>query len=173
MNKRGILLTAVWATGTFAVALATAIPMTLDAADPTSMMAAIRTPQLTVNGVKLTVNSLTPGDQGTMVLDAIATNPGTAAATANFTLHLYTSNVPNPMSRTAAMPTERWVSDPQTITVAPGRSQHITLTTSAISAPPGMITVTLASGDQTVMAYMAPMAAPTTRPAVADAVLGK
>ena len=116
MLRRQIALTALWAGGTFALIMALAIPATSNAVDDSNspgLVATILTPELTVNGVELTVTQDTPTTQpsqtpGQIKFTVRAKNKTAAPASGTFKIQLTTVSVISGRSRTLPMPTEYW-----------------------------------------------------------------
>ncbi|HUB24865.1 MAG TPA: hypothetical protein VL992_05495 [Tepidisphaeraceae bacterium] len=170
MARRDILTAAVWAVGTFALALAVVLPVGLTAADSPAARPTIARPTLSVNGIRLSVDVVGPASQFPMKLKVTADNPGKSAAAASFTVTVYEQSIASMISRVPSTPTQEWTSGQQNITVAAGQSTQKTFTTPAIDAPKGMISVAIGSGHQQIAAYWGSIAPPTTRPTIVGTI---
>lgn len=149
-----------WAAGSFGVALALGLPLTSDAVDqPPAIppVQIIRTPRLTENGIDLSVEpsgpttrqSIQKSDHPLMLL-VRARNGSSAAATADFQLHLTSAAVRSPAARTVSVPREFWVNS-GSVTLNPGETDTLHFTTAPL--PPGqMINVNLYAGKTQITA---------------------
>jgi hypothetical protein len=121
MIRRRLGLTAIWAGGTFALAIALGLPATSNAVDDSNspaLVETILTPQFNVNGVKLTVTpemaatrpSQTVGviGNGQLKFDVRAENKTISSASESFVVRLTCLSPNNPLARTLPMPKEIW-----------------------------------------------------------------
>jgi hypothetical protein len=161
MLRRKMAMTALWAGGTFALALAVAIPATSNAVDDSNspgLVATILTPQLTVNGVELTVTQDTPTTQpsqapGQIKFTVRAKNKTAALASGNFKIQLTTVSLASGRSRTLPMPTEYWT-DSADIALPAGESKTFVFTPPPL-LPGRVFTLNLqSSGNQVAMLSM-------------------
>jgi hypothetical protein len=167
MIRRRLGLTAIWAGGTFALAIALGLPATSNAVDYAGfpgMTATILTPRLTVNGVQLTATpesaattqpSQTAGDSKDRQLriEVRAENKTAASASGSFSVMLMSTAPSSRMARTLPMPSLFW-KDSGDFTLAAGES-----TTISFNAPPltpnRIFTLNIgSSGNQVAMVSM-------------------
>jgi hypothetical protein len=173
MPRSNLLSTATWAVGSFSLALALSLPLTLNAVDrPDSYALAeiIPNPKLGVNGIELSVVSRPPTTQpssgGAFQFTLRAVNTNKSAATANWTMRLTSTGIATPLSRVPSFPLEIWKQD-DTITLAPGESKTLNYTT--VSLPANRISSLFlgSEANQIVALTMNPNAAPAS-PMVVD-----
>jgi hypothetical protein len=121
MIRRRLGLTAIWAGGTFALAIALGLPATSNAVDDSNspaLVETILTPQFNVNGVKLTVTPETAATRpsqtvgvignGQLKFDMRAENKTTGSASGSFVVRLTCLSPNNPLARTLPTPKEIW-----------------------------------------------------------------
>jgi hypothetical protein len=167
MIRRRLGLIAIWAGGTFALAMAMGLPATSNAVDSAGlpgMTATILTPRLMVNGVQLTA---TPGSAATtqpsqtagdpkdrqLRIEVRAENKTAASASGSFSVMLMSAAPSNPMARTLQMPSLFW-QDSGDFTLAAGESTMISFTAPPLT-PNRLFTVyLLSSGNKVAMHSM-------------------
>jgi hypothetical protein len=165
MIRRRLALTAIWAGGTFALAMAMGLPASSTAWDLAGfpgMTAAILTPRLTVNGVQLTATpqsaattqpSQAAGDSKDQQLkiEVRAENKTTASASGSFSVMLMSTAPNSPMARTLPMPSLFW-KDSGDFTLAAGQSTTISFTAPPLT-PNRLFTVYLDSSGNKVAVH--------------------
>lgn len=166
MIRRRLGLTAIWAGGTFALAMALGMPATSNAVDDSNspaLVETILTPELTVNGVELTVTpeaaatrpSQTVGitGDGRLKFDVRAENKTTGSASGSFVVRLTSVSPNGPLLRTLPKPTEIW-KDSGDFTLAAGETRTITFTAPPL-LPNRIFTLNIGSlGNQVAMVSM-------------------
>jgi hypothetical protein len=165
MIRKRLGLTAIWAGGTFALAMAMGLPATSNAVDYAGfpgMTATILTPRLTVNGVQLTASpesaattqpSQIAGDtkDHQLRIDVRAENKTVASASGSFSVMLMSTAPSNPMARTLSMPSLFW-KDSGDFTLAAGESTTISFTAPPLT-PNRLFTVYLDSSGNKVAVH--------------------
>jgi hypothetical protein len=176
MLRQQLLSTLIWAAGSFGVVLGVGLPSASQAVNQppaTPLVQMVRAPRITVNGIELTVEQAGPATRQSVqtshqpiIFRLRARNSSTAAATADFTLHLTSQLVRSPMARTISLPMEIWAKS-GSVTLKPGQTQTLLYTT--LPPTPGRIfDVNLSSGDAQITALshsVEAMLSSTTRPA--------
>jgi hypothetical protein len=157
-----IIRTAVFAGGSFALALAVGLPATSNAVDDASspMLAKFITPKLTVDGVELTIVpdgpatqpsegiTVTPG-QG-LKLHIRAVNTNAAPASGNFQIHMMGSTLASMLSRVPTASKETW-QDSGSYSLSSGASEIFDFTTAPITDGK-VFNVEIVSKDQWIRA---------------------
>jgi hypothetical protein len=165
MIRRRLGLTAIWAGGTFALAMALGLPATSNAVDYAGfpgMTATILTPRLTVNGVQLTATpetaattqpSQTARDSKDrqLKIEVRAENKTAASASGSFSVMLMSTSPNSWMSRTLSMPSLFW-KDSGDFTLAAGESKTISFAAPPLT-PNRLFTVYLASSGNKVAVH--------------------
>lgn len=157
MTMRGFAQAAVWAIGTFTLALAGGLPSRSGADGPGPMPVAIGKANLQANGLDLSVDvggaatgSALPSGQP-LFLRVHVVNPTSRTATAQFTVRLLASQLASPASRVIRTPSEIWHTD-DTAAVAGKDAGTFSYTT--VPAPgESNIVVELVSGGQSIVAW--------------------
>jgi len=121
MIRRRLVLAGIWAGGTFALAMAMGLPATSNAVDDANspaLVETILTPELTVNGVELTVTpesaatrpsqTVSATGDGRLKFDVRAENKTNGAASGSFSVRLTSVSPLSSISRTLPKPTEIW-----------------------------------------------------------------
>jgi hypothetical protein len=171
MIRRRLGLTAIWAGGTFALAMAMGLPSTSNAVDDANspaLVATILTPELTINGVELTVTPEAPATRpsqtvgvtgdGQLKFDVRAENKTTGLASGSFAVRLTCLSPNNPLARTLPVPTEIW-RDSGNFNLVAGETKSFTFTapipTPTPQSPKHIFTLSIgSSGNQTAMVSM-------------------
>jgi hypothetical protein len=161
MIRRQVSCMAVWAVGTFGLALAFGLPAISNAVDDANspgMVATVLTPQLVVNGVELTVKSDGPATQPSedgkapadqrLKFEVRAVNKTSAAASGKFKVRMTSVAPVSRGARVLPMATEQW-KDSAEFTLAAGETKTYTFTTTSL-LPNRMFTISLDSSDNRV-----------------------
>jgi hypothetical protein len=186
MLMRNLAPTAVWAVGTFILAMAAGFPSPSGAVDPpVTVGVPVSKPKLSINGLELSVDvagaaagSVTsvPAPDQPLLLHVHVVNPTSQTATAQFTLRLLASRVASPAARTLPMPREIWQSQ-GTVAVAGKDTDALSFTTAPLPAE-GNVVIEIAAGGQSIVAWrgtvqrpmmLAQPAAAATQPSQSDA----
>jgi hypothetical protein len=173
MTKRSLATFAVYAAGTFAVAMAVGWPLNLNATEKGGAGVVVRDiadARITLNGIELTTKlagpSVAAGKPLTLCVTAV--NPGKVAESAEFGLSLSSTGVGSMMSRVMPPPQQIW-NDTASVTLGPGETKTLTFPTASL---PGWsecrVQIGWGTNQITVASISTPMIAaaggPTTQP---------
>ena len=155
----------VWAGGTFALALALGLPAVTNAVDDSNspgLVAKIITPQITANGIDLSVNTENSSTQPSqhssnepLKLTVKAVNTIGAQASGDFEIQLFSVSPVATASRVMPAPTEIW-KDSGSVVLDAGKDKTLTFTPSPVPDHKLLVVAITFGGQNVRMMTLAP-----------------
>jgi hypothetical protein len=146
MGTKRFGIMAIWAGGTFALAMALGVPATSNAVDDANSPALVQTiltPELTVHGVELTITpeaattrpspTIVTTEDGRLKFDVRAENKTNGFSSGSFSVRLTSVSPVSAVARTLPKPTEIW-KDSGSFNLAAGEIRTFTFTAPPLSA---------------------------------------